>query len=523
MKLWKTAMSILLVLVMVGLAACGSNSSNGTENGSRSASNENTTSNANKEGDAVSNTEELEKKSIEVVLFNGNRKYPDGMDENKNPYIDYVRENANLDISITLPSSDGYQDALNVIMASGDLPDMIFTQDAGWFENYVKQKALQPLNEWIDKYGQNLKKHIPEEAWKTVTLDGNIYAIPSMNVTPGNEIMYVRKDWLDHLGLQPPKTLEEYRSVMEAFAFDDPDGNGEDDTYGFILAENLARMAPITGAFGIQRQMWTEREGKLVNSSILPEMKQALAFLADLQKDKILDPEWPLNKGANLDEKVASGKVGLFSAMWYDTRLSILTSQQNNPDAEWMALEYPMGPEGKQGTQGNGYSAGYSVVPVTSKNPDAVVRMLDFMIGEGYRTLLLGFENDVWSMQDGKVVTDFDKHNEHIYRQTLGEVVKPYGSEAERDRLDSLGMEFNLNDNLDRIEEVAIRDAYFGVPTPGMGKYKADLNKLEIEYFTKIIVGQLPIDAFDDFVEEWKQKGGDEITREVNDWYTTNQ
>lgn len=514
MRKWKLTALALLLAAAAGLAACSSNggsSPSGSPGGSDEAS------------ASVGDPEQSERKSIRVVFNNGGRKFPDGMDENNNPYIDYIRENTNLDIELQIPPADGYQDALNVIMASGDLPDLIYSFDASWFESYVKQNALQPLNEWIDKYGADLKKNIPEEAWKTVTLDGKIYAIPSMNAVPGNEIMYVRKDWLDNLGLQPPKTLDEYREVMRAFAEDDPDGDNKKDTYGFIMAEHVSRMAPIVGAFGIQKGMWTERDGKLVNSSILPEMKEALAFVAGLHKDNLLDPEWMLNKEANFNEKIASGQVGLFSAFWYDTRGPILTSKNNDPEAEWIPLEFPTGPEGEQGTLGYGYIAGYNVVPVTSKNPDAVVRMLNFMNGEGYRTLLLGFENEVWSVQDGKIVTDFEKHNEHIYRQTLGESIRPYGAKEERDRLDSLGLEFNLNENIDRIEKVAIRDRYLGVPTPGMGQYSADLTKLEEEYFTKIIVGQLPIDAFDEFVAEWKKRGGDEITEEVNAWYAENK
>ena len=515
MKRWKQTIAALLLVTMIWVTACSSTTTNQPIT---SPASPNTSS-----SDSENTPELLERKPIRVVYNNGGRKFPDGMDENNNPYIDFVRENTNLDITLQIPPADGYQDALNVIMASGDLPDSIYTFDASWFENYVKQNALQPLNEWIDKYGPDLKKNIPEDAWKTVTIDGNIYAIPSMNAEPGNEIMYVRKDWLDNLGLQPPKTLEEYREVMRAFAEDDPDGNNKKDTYGYIMAENLARMSPLVGAFGMQKGMWTERDGQLVSSSILPEMKEALAFVAGLHKDKLLDPEWMLNKEANFNEKIANGQVGLFSSFWYDTRGPILTSKNNDPAAEWIPLEFPVGPEGKQGTMGYGYIAGYNVVPITSKHPDAVVRMLNFMNGDGYRTLLLGFEDEVWSIQDGKIVTDFEKHNEHIYRQTLGESIRPYGALEEKDRLDSLGMEFNLNDNINRIGEVAIRDQYFGVPTPGMGKYKADLAKLEAEYFTKVIVGQLPIDAFDDFVLEWKKKGGDEITAEVNAWYEANK
>lgn len=496
MKSLKPSICLLLVFILIAMTACSSGSPSNSDGSSQ-----------------------LGKKSIRVVFDNAGRQFPNGMDENNNPYIDYIRENTNLDISLQVPPADGYQEALNVIMASGNLPDMIHTYDASWFENYVKQNALMPLNDWIDQYGPDLKKYITEEAWMSVTIDGNIYAIPSMNSIPGNEIMFIRKDWLDNLGLQSPGTLEEYREVMRAFAFDDPDQNGKDDTYGFIMAENMARMAPIVGAWGIQKGRWIERDGQLVNGTILPEMKEALDFLAGLHRDKILDPEWPLNKGAVLNEKIASGKVGLFSGLWYDTRGPILTSKNNDPDAEWVTAEFPIGPEGEQGTDGAGYISGYNVVPVTSQNPDAVIRMLNFMIGEGHRTLLLGFEDEVWTVEDGKIVTNFEKHNEHIYRQTLGESIMPYGSEDERNRLDSLGLEFNLNANLDKIAEVAIRNQYLGAPTPAMGRYNAVLGKLESEYFTKIIVGQLPIEAFDEFVAEWKKQGGDEVTKEVNEWY----
>lgn len=488
----KRSVSILAVTSMLLVSACSS----GTK------------------GEGAGGKEE--RQAIDIVLSNAGRKFPQGMDENNNPYIDYIRKNTGLDIKLITPPADGYGDALNVIMASDDLPDMLLSYDANWFESYVRQKALTPLNDLIDEYGPNLKKSIPEEAWKVVTVDGKIYAIPSLNPIPGNEIMFARKDWLDRLGLKPPTTLDEYKQVIRAFAQDDPDGNGKDDTFGLILQENLGRIAPFIGAWGIQRGQWTERDGQLVNSSTLPEMKEALSYLAGLYKEKLIDPEWALNKMANVDEKVASGKVGLFSGNWYDTRGPILTNQKNDPNAEWITLEYPTGPDGKQGTWGNSYVAGFNVIPVTSKHPEAVIKMMDFMIGDGYRTLMLGFEGEVWNMEDGKVVTNFDEHNKHIYRLTLGEAIVPFNSEVSRERLDSLGMEFKLNEIVDKINEVAIRNQYLGVPTPGMGKYGPKLSKMEVEAFTKIIIGQQPVDAFDQFVEDWKKNGGEEMTKEVN-------
>jgi putative aldouronate transport system substrate-binding protein len=62
---------------------------------------------------------------------------------------------------------------------------------------------------------------------------------------------------------------------------------------------------------------------------------------------------------------------------------------------------------------------------------------------------------------------------------------------------------------------------FFAAPTPTMEKRKAMLDKLELESFTKIISGNVPVDEFDTFVEQWKKLGGDQVTTEVNDWAKT--
>lgn len=465
----------------------------------------------------------LEKKSISVVVNNVGRKFPDGLNENNNPYLDYIRKGANLDIKMTYPPADGYVDQLNVIMSSGNLPDMLSTWNADWVENYIRQKALQPLDDVLKKYGQDILKNVPAEAWKSVTFDGKIYAIPGMNSVYGDEVVYIRKDWLDNLGLPVPKTLDDYKKVMKAFATQDPDKNGKDDTFGFSMLENLNRTGPIFGAFGVQKGIWMEKDGKLAHAVTMPGMKEALAFFADLHKEKLIDQEWPLNKPAALSEKVASGKVGFFVGAWHETRGSIANSKKNDPKANWIALDYPTGKDGKKGTIGYSLVSTYNVVPVTSKNADAVVRMLNFIMGEGYKTLLLGFENQVWKNENGKIVTNNEEHTKHIYRQTLSENFRPYKNPADRDRLDSLGLEYNLNKHVDMINANAMPSKFTGTPTPAMGKNNGKLAKLEEEYFIKIVVGQLPVDAYDTYLSEWKKNGGDEITKEVNDWYAKNK
>lgn len=457
-------------------------------------------------------------KSVSLVVNNLGMNFPAGMDENNNPYLSFIEARTGLDINVIMPPQEVYEEKLNLIMSSGNLPDLLHIFNPVWIDHYLQQDALLPLDEWIDKYGANLKRKIPQEAWDRVRHNGKIYAIPSLNEVRGIELMYVRKDWLDKVGRKAPVTLDEYYDVIRAFALEDPDGNGQNDTYGLILGENLGRSAPFFGAFGTQLDSWIKKDGMLQFGSILPETKEALAFLAKLYREKLLDQEFPLNRNTSLVQKIENGQVGLYSAPWYDTRGPIANNKAKFPQAEWMALEYPTGLRGQKGVYDKDLIRGYNVIPTGAANPEGAVRYLDFLAGdEGYKTLKLGFENQIWSMQNGRMVTDFAQHDKHLYRgiyQSMLDVVDP---ELNKMRLDSLG-DFHLYDNLKIIEGNLIKNEFYGTPTPAMSRLSSQLPDLH-EAFTRIIVGVEPLDAFDRYVEEWKAKGGDLITEEVNAWY----
>ncbi len=453
---------------------------------------------------------------ISMVINDLGMPFPDGMDENDNPYVSYIEEQTGLDLRVSIPPEEVYEEKLNVIMASGKLPDLIHSFNPVWFDEYVKKGAFLPLDDYIDQYGKDLLELIPEEAWDRVRHNGKIYGIPSLTDVPGIELMYVRKDWLDNLGLKPPTTLEEYYEVIRAFAKDDPDRNGLNDTMGLILLEDMGRTAPFFGAFGVQLNSWVERDGKLVNGSTLPETKEALAFLAKLYREGLLDPEFPLNRNNVFLEKIANGQVGMFSAAWYDTRGPIALNKNKDPKAEWMPLPYPVGPDGHSGVYSKDIIRGYNVVPVGTDYAAEVVKLLNFIVGEGRETLKLGFQGEIWSIEDGVMVTDFAEHDKHLYRgiyQSLVDVLDPVMNKA---RLDSLG-DFHLFENLQIIEKNLIHNEFYGTPTPAMSKYAGHLEELQ-GIFTQIVMGIVPLDEFDAFVERWYSQGGAEVTAEVNQW-----
>ncbi|MEK8130076.1 extracellular solute-binding protein [Paenibacillus filicis] len=456
--------------------------------------------------------------TVSVVLDSLGFSFPEGLHENSNPYLDYIEKGTNLKLRILMPPAEGYNEKLNVIMSAPQRPDLLNVHSEVWLANYVKRQELMPLDELLKEHGPELLAKIPKEAWDKVTYNGRIYAVPSINETPGVELMYARKDWLDRLGLQPPRTLDEYYNVLKAFTYGDPDGNGKDDTIGLLLMENLGRTGPFFGAFGVQLDQWQEQGGQLVYTDVQPQTKQAIAFLRKLYAEGLIDPEFPINKIKTAEEKIASGKVGMFSAAWYDTRGPIDQHLKNDPSAEWIPLEYPIGPEGLSGTYASPLIREYNVIPATSEHAKEAIRLLNFIAGEGHLTLKLGFENQVWRKRNGQMETDFETHKQQIYRGIYSSLVDIPEPEITKRRLDSLGMQFHLYENLQRIEARLIPNRFNGLPTPAMGKYNQKLSELQ-DVFVRMIAGVTPLDQFEDYARWWEREGGREITAEVNNWY----
>jgi putative aldouronate transport system substrate-binding protein len=59
---------------------------------------------------------------------------------------------------------------------------------------------------------------------------------------------------------------------------------------------------------------------------------------------------------------------------------------------------------------------------------------------------------------------------------------------------------------------------FFGAATETMSQKGGVLAKMEEETFTKIIMGEVSIDEFDNFVQNWHKLGGDEIAKEITEW-----
>jgi putative aldouronate transport system substrate-binding protein len=318
---------------------------------------------------------------------------------------DIIREELgiNLEYVIVPPGEDG-EAKVNAAAAANDLPDLFqmvsSTGDTrGALFRYAELGLLAPVEDLMPLMPERTATHYNDPLLiDLVSFDGHQYGLPELPAIPKREGLVVRKDWLDSLGLEAPTTLDELFEVAKAFTEQDPDGNGQADTYGvggFINGSGIGnRFDFIFGAYGVPG-VWNFDDPANFGLNVRnPEYPDALAFMKKLVDEKVIDPDWPT---LSRDEFRARWKQGQFGLMWED--FAALTNKsnytpfdENFPDAEWIPLPAPTGPNGAASYgvyTGRGQIFAVSQQAADAGKGEAIARLLEWMATDGY--YLLGF------------------------------------------------------------------------------------------------------------------------------------
>ena len=319
---------------------------------------------------------------------------------------DRIRDELGIELKYVIipPGGDG-EAKLNAAAAANALPDLFQMTTANRTEvrnalfRFYELGLVAPVDGLMPLMPERVATHYNDPLLiDLVTFDGHQYGLPEPPAIPKREGLVIRKDWLDNLGLEPPTTLDELLAVAKAFTEQDPDGNGQDDTYGigaFIEGPGVGRRFNyILGAYGVPGE-WNFNDpanfGLNVRDSRYPE---AVAILKKINDENLVDPDWPTLKK---DEFRARWKQGKFGIMWED--FAALTNKsnytpfdENFPDAEWIPLPAPTGPDGDAFYDvyvGTGQIFAMSTKAADAGKGEAIARLLEWMATDGY--YLLGF------------------------------------------------------------------------------------------------------------------------------------
>ncbi|UOQ44137.1 extracellular solute-binding protein [Halobacillus salinarum] len=502
-----------------------------------------------------------------VRTLKDDTKFKDGQDVNDNVVTDWAKDELNIDFDTlwTVPSDEQYNTKIRLAMSAGkDLPDVFLVSDNQLISDLIESGRVMQIDEAIDQYASPRLKEIFQKfpkAFYPGTVDGKRYGLPRFSGGNGSDsLLWVRQDWLDKFNLKAPKTMEELEHVMDVFTNQDPDGNGKDDTIGLTLASKnglatwLADGSFIFGAEGdYEPKYWSENEeGKLVYGSIQPNAKKALSKLHDWYTKGYLDKEVGILDEQAAIESFIAGKSGIISAPPWADGWPIADAEKNNKGADVQPYPLPSGENGQIGRRGEGLTTGQFLFSKDFKHMDKFFEYWDaiygYTLGDSKFFEKGMFEDYDYVMKDGQPVYD-QKVIENVtgeevidpgkYFLTTDVPTVPYmlydlleqfhetGREPENPyeyRLAGKSEEYiEAGAIVNQQNDIRIENDFNGPPTKTLKEKGELLEKMEQEVYADIIYGNKPVDAFDEFVNNWKNSGGGEITKEVNEWYESVQ
>ncbi|SDN53904.1 extracellular solute-binding protein [Acetanaerobacterium elongatum] len=414
--------SLVLACLMAAtvLTACGSGA---TPAASSSAASSEAASAPVSSGDALPAYSE-----ITVEVFD---RGTDGgkTDPTNNFYTDWIKEKAkkDLNLGVTFKAVSRWEETeqLNNLMAANSAPDLCLTYSQDLITNYRDLGGLTDLSPYVDTLLKDVKEFLGEDTSlpgkdlimrDVVPETGKLFDIPARRVNVAGANTFIRKDWLDKLGLKVPTTKEEYFDALVQFKEKDPGKVGKDKVIPFTATDDIRwRASNIVDSF-IDPNL--SEKDRYVNTCVdrfflLPGYKEGVRYLNKMYNAGLIDPQFPLYKGdQESDNLIKSGVVGSFIHNWdqaYRESPGLLIELKKTvPDAEFITIDPFKNAAGK--TPKFQYDkAGVKIfVPASSKNPEGAVRYLNWITKfENRYFLQVGEEGVTHKMVDGvpKIIT----------------------------------------------------------------------------------------------------------------------
>ncbi|SDE16476.1 extracellular solute-binding protein [Glycomyces harbinensis] len=479
--------------------------------------------------DGGASQEPLESLTIMAPFFSPT---PPGEDD---PIDEALSEIAGLDLSVQwVPNSD-YGAKTNTVLAGDDIPDVMVIQGKDQaFVQTAEAGGFWDLTEHLASGDYpNLVTENPE-VQEASSVNGKVYGVyRARDVIRASVI--VRQDWLDNLGLALPETTDDLYELARAFTEDDPDGNGEDDTYGMINPAwgGLGNGSPYDAmeVWHGSGNLWRDEGGELVPSFTTPEWNQALQYERDLVQNGYVNPDYATMDPATWNEPFLNGEGGIILDVQSRAIELVKLFKEQDPENfdQYVALGGQLdGPNGTFAMPTAGYS-GFLAVPRSGvQNEDQLKQVLtalnELNTTEAQNLMNHGIEGDNYTLEEGGVVFDPAKQDftdqvtgawAQLGTNVAGYNAHPFQRETEFETaLDQLRLDLMAEDVANAVYNPAA-----GFVSPTYTTSGAQLDTIIVDARIQYIAGQIDDAGLQAAIETWRSSGGDDVIQEVNDLY----
>ncbi|AEE97266.1 ABC transporter substrate-binding protein [Mahella australiensis] len=315
-----------------------------------------------------------------------------------------------------LVGTDARQKA-GVMIASGDYPDLVNPGEAAG--DFVAAGAFIPLDDYIEKYGTNIKKiYRPSELALLKSQYGKTYYISGTRA--GQDKLYpaagfyVALDVLKDAGWPVIKTLPQYTDIIKSYVKENPTYNGQP-TIGFVLPTEAWRASALQyggarflAGYPNDGPVYVDQETLEAKTIMTADFSKDWAkWLNGLWRDGLMDPETFMQNNDQYLAKLSSGRVIGF----YDQR-GMFQEAINALEKEGLFNRAPIGfPVVFEGVEKEYYAgpaafATQTGIAITTKckDPEAAFKFLDRMAAEDINKLnFWGIEGEDYTIQNGKM------------------------------------------------------------------------------------------------------------------------
>ncbi|OPA73321.1 hypothetical protein BVG16_29395 [Paenibacillus selenitireducens] len=480
-----------------------------------------------------------------------------------NVWTRYFKDKLNVQNTSKFEANDGkdYNQKVSMAIVSGEIPDIMVVPDYSTLQQLYENDLIADLT---DAYKNSTSDRIKEiydsyggRVLDSAKFDGKLMALPTTEISHGPGILWLRKDWMDKLGLQEPKTMDDIEHIIKEFVEKDPGGNGAGKTVGLVVDnENVAGISggqytfnnifALYGAF--PKQWMDDGKGNAVYGSIQPEMKPALTKLSDMYKKGLIDRQFAVRTGDDRKALLTSGKSGSFIDNWWGSWI-VADSLKLNKDAKWVSYVAPQSEDGSVTMFTGNPSSSYLVVRKGFEHPELAAKIVSLQYDyqryeeKDEATLKEFSDYSALNVSGSPIVINIDYYDAFYRNVGIMKHALETGDPSELKSNNDISAYHSYKSYLDSVKSGKAPDpnawagytasittaslveksnikevnpVFFG-STASMALKWPTLSKMELEMYLKIITGDQTPDDFDKFVDTWKKTGGDLITKEVNE------
>lgn len=423
---------------------------------------------------------------------------------------------------IIAPVGD-YQERLAATVAGGDLPDLtlLVLSQAPDHQRVIQQGAWTDLTPYLT--GDALQQYpnlaaFPELYWRNVAIDGKIYGVPRPTTIVGATLMF-RQDWAETLGMAEPTNAEEFLELMVAFTEGDPDGNGSNDTWGLSGTDGDWSLPFFEGMFRVPNNWRLNDDGSLTSAYETDEYREMVAFARRLYEAGVYHPDASTMNTQQAKQLFAGGLFGAYDDGWGAVSGLQSTTEEVTLGAKVIGL-VPVGHDGGEAVTHKGSGIiGFVAIPASSSQErvEEMLRILNYYCAPygsvEEKFLNHGLEGVHHEVLPGGSLENNDRRS--LERGDLANLTETPPFLTSQGDNPEFGVQ--IQTMLEGLISIGIDDPTLNAFSIASVETAGELSQLVTDRIGAIITGREPLESMDQFIADWRSRGGDEVRQQFEE------